>query len=87
VLALAQIPKPDKKNMNRRPTKHDYRESGALEEKCDVGLMIYRELDDHDQPTGYDEVIVAKQRNGPIGICPVTLLPGPLVYADREWPR
>jgi replicative DNA helicase len=48
-----------------RPSKYWLKESGALEADVHVILLVFRPRDEHDQPNGKDELIIAKQRNGP----------------------
>jgi replicative DNA helicase len=83
VYAAAQLPKPDKSNLNRRPTRHDFKETGSFEEKAHVCLLIYREVDETGLPTGNDELIIGKQRFGGFGIAPVTLNTHSLLYEKR----
>lgn len=84
VLGLAQFPKPDKAHINRRPTKHDFGETGALEQKANVCLLLYRPLDDENMPTGEDEVIIGKHRDGGTSIVTVRLNTHSLRYEPRE---
>jgi replicative DNA helicase len=44
------------------------RESSALESDANTILLIYRPADDSGRPTGEDEIIIAKQRHGPVGL-------------------
>ncbi len=71
VLALAQLSRAVEARQNKRPQLSDLRESGALENDADVVLFIYREdlyLEARDLETkNAADLIIAKQRNGPIG--------------------
>lgn len=64
VIGLSQMGRPDGKNMNARPTKFDPKESGSIENDVHLLLSAYRPVDDHKMPTGADELIICKQRDG-----------------------
>jgi replicative DNA helicase len=64
VIALAQLNR-DVEKRGGKPRLSDLRESGSLEQDADVVLLIHR--DDEDLPAGEADIIVAKQRNGPVG--------------------
>lgn len=86
IIALSQLSRAVEQRPDHRPMLSDLRESGAIEQDADMVMFIYR--DDYynqDSPDkGISEIIIAKQRSGPIGTVKLAWLPQYTKFANLE---
>ena len=86
VIALSQLSRAVEQRPEHRPMLSDLRESGAIEQDADVVMFLYRD-DYYNKDTerkNISEVIIAKQRNGPIGTVELVWLPDYTKFANME---
>ncbi len=86
VIALSQLSRAVEQRPDHRPMLSDLRESGAIEQDADVVMFLYRD-DYYNKDTdkkNIAEVIIAKQRNGPIGTISLVWLPQYTKFANMQ---
>ena len=86
VVALSQLSRAVESRPNHRPMLSDLRESGAIEQDADVVMFLYRDdyYNKDSENKGICEIIIAKQRNGPIGTVNLAWLPDYTKFENAE---
>ncbi|MBR3039468.1 MAG: replicative DNA helicase [Lachnospiraceae bacterium] len=84
VVALSQLSRKVEERTDKRPMLSDLRESGAIEQDADVVMFLYREdyYKKDTENTNVTEVIIAKQRNGPVGTVKLAWLPEFMLFKN-----
>jgi len=88
VIAISQLSRaPEQRGPGSKPQLSDLRESGAIEQDADVVMFIFREevYKPTEENRGLAQVIIAKQRNGPIGTLEFAFLREYTRFEQREW--
>jgi replicative DNA helicase len=88
VIAISQLSRaPEQRGGDRRPQLSDLRESGAIEQDADLVMFIYREevYKQTEENRGRAQIIIAKQRNGPIGTIDLAFIREYTRFEELEW--
>ena len=88
VIAISQLSRaPEQRGGDRRPQLSDLRESGAIEQDADVVMFVYREelYKQTEENRGRAQLIIAKQRNGPVGTIDLAFIREYTKFEELEW--
>jgi replicative DNA helicase len=87
VMALSQLSRAPEARSEKRPQLSDLRESGAIEQDADIVMFIFREevYKETEENRGVAEIIIGKQRNGPIGTVRLAFIKEFTRFENLEW--
>ncbi len=89
VIALSQLSRGPEMREDKRPRLSDLRDSGSIEQDADVVMFLYRDsiYNPNMEKKNITKIIIAKQRNGPIGTVELIWLPDQTRFANKEWKK